>query len=1073
MCDVPTNDAPARPSRDRLVVRGAREHNLKDVSIDIPRDALIAFTGLSGSGKSSLAFDTIFAEGQRRYVESLSAYARQFLGQMDKPDVDFIEGLSPAVSIDQKSTSRNPRSTVGTITEVYDYLRLLFARAGRPHCPTCGEPITRQSPQQIVDRLLTLPERTRFQVLAPLVKGRKGEYVELFSELQTKGYARARVDGEVVSLSTPPKLDKQRKHTIEVVVDRLVAKGADDSAKQRLTDSVETALGLADGVVVIDFVDIDTDPTREELEENPAALPSERRFSERMACPNDHVIDADEVEPRSFSFNSPFGACPACTGLGTELEIDPELVVPDEDLSIREGAVAPWSQASGVADYFLRVLTALADDLSFSLDAPWKALPKRAKDAVLHGHNHKVHVRYRNRFGRERQYSTGFEGAIPFVRRRHAETESDLSRERYEGYMREIPCPVCKGARLKPESLAVLLGGRNIAEVSGLAIAECAEFLATVELSSREAAIAERVLKEIQARLGFLLDVGLDYLSLDRPAATLSGGEAQRIRLATQIGSGLVGVLYVLDEPSIGLHQRDNNRLIGTLTRLRDLGNTLIVVEHDEDTISTADWVVDIGPGAGEHGGEVVHSGTVADLKRCERSITGQYLSGRREIEVPQHRRGVDPERQIAVVGARQNNLHDVDVSFPLGVLCAVTGVSGSGKSTLVNDILYTVLANKLNGARQVPGRHKTVTGLDQLDKVVHVDQSPIGRTPRSNPATYTGVFDNVRKLFAETTEAKIRGYQPGRFSFNVKGGRCEACSGDGTLKIEMNFLPDVYVPCEVCHGARYNRETLEVRFKGKNIAEVLDMPIEEAVEFFGAVPAIARHLRTLTDVGLGYVRLGQPAPTLSGGEAQRVKLASELQKRSTGRTVYVLDEPTTGLHFEDIRKLLGVLQGLVDKGNTVLVIEHNLDVIKSSDWIVDLGPEGGFRGGSVVAEGTPEQVAAVAVSHTGRYLAPVLARAGHVPDVLPPAEPVARGGKLASAKGSGSTKGKKLATSSDASSSTSSTSSSEGTPAKHTSKAAAKRTTTAAKGDTTPSDDEAPPPPRRSRKAAAIARRT
>ncbi|WP_040160963.1 excinuclease ABC subunit UvrA [Mobilicoccus massiliensis] len=1073
MSDVPTNVPATRPGHDHLVVRGAREHNLKDVSIEIPRDSLVVFTGLSGSGKSSLAFDTIFAEGQRRYVESLSAYARQFLGQMDKPDVDFIEGLSPAVSIDQKSTSRNPRSTVGTITEVYDYLRLLFARAGRPHCPVCGEPITRQSPQQIVDRLLTLPDRTRFQVLAPLVKGRKGEYVELFSELQTKGYARARVDGEVVSLAEPPKLDKQRKHTIEVVVDRLVAKQGDDSAKRRLTDSVETALGLADGVVVIDFVDVHEEPTPEQLAEDPNVLPTERRYSERMACPNDHVINADEVEPRSFSFNSPFGACPKCTGLGTELEIDPELVVPDDDLSIRDGAIAPWSQASGVADYFLRVLTALADDLSFSLDTPWKALPQRAKDAILHGHQHKVHVRYRNRFGRERQYSTGFEGAIPFVRRRHAETDSDMSRERYEGYMRQVPCPACKGARLKPESLAVLLGGKNIAQVSGLAIAECAEFLRTVDLSVREAAIAERVLKEIQARLGFLLDVGLDYLSLDRPAGTLSGGEAQRIRLATQIGSGLVGVLYVLDEPSIGLHQRDNHRLIGTLTRLRDLGNTLIVVEHDEDTIETADWVVDIGPGAGEHGGEVVHSGTVEGLMNHPTSLTGRYLSGRERIEVPRQRRAVDPERQLTVVGARQNNLHDVDVSFPLGVLVAVTGVSGSGKSTLVNDILYTVMANKLNGARQVPGRHKTVTGLEHLDKVVHVDQSPIGRTPRSNPATYTGVFDNIRKLFAETTEAKIRGYQPGRFSFNVKGGRCDACSGDGTLKIEMNFLPDVYVPCEVCHGARYNRETLEVHFKGKTIAEVLDMPIEEAVEFFAAVPAIARHLRTLNEVGLGYVRLGQPAPTLSGGEAQRVKLAAELQKRGTGRTVYVLDEPTTGLHFEDIRKLLGVLQGLVDKGNSVIVIEHNLDVIKSADWLVDLGPEGGHRGGTVVAEGTPEQVAAVEESHTGRYLAPVLARADHVPTVAElPAKQAETG---ASTKTTKKTAAKKTTTKKTAAKKSPATRSTTKKAAATASAKGARKepSETTRPASSTRAAGETPPPPRRSRKAAAIARRT
>ncbi|HON74345.1 MAG TPA: excinuclease ABC subunit UvrA [Dermatophilaceae bacterium] len=959
MPGVPT--AARRAPHETLVVRGAREHNLKNVSLELPRDSLIVFTGLSGSGKSSLAFDTIFAEGQRRYVESLSAYARQFLGQMDKPDVDFIEGLSPAVSIDQKSTNRNPRSTVGTITEVYDYLRLLFARAGRPHCPTCGEPITRQSPQQIVDRLLELPEGTRFQILAPVVRARKGEYVDLFAELQTKGFARARVDGEVVALTEVPKLEKQVKHTIEVVIDRLVAKGDDSGAKRRLTDSVETALTLAGGTVVVDFVDLAAgDPERE------------RRFSERMACPNDHALTMDEIEPRSFSFNSPFGACPSCHGLGTELEVDPDLIVPDEDLSLSQGAIAPWAQGSGMADYFQRVIAGLAADLKFSVDAPWRSLPERAKEALLHGQNYKVHVTYRNRFGRDRSYTTGFEGAVPFIKRRHAETESDWSRERYEGFMREVPCPACAGSRLKPESLAVLLGGRSIAGICALPIRECSAFLDVVDLTDRERQIAERVLKEIQARLGFLLDVGLDYLSLDRPAGTLSGGEAQRIRLATQIGSGLVGVLYVLDEPSIGLHQRDNHRLIETLTRLRDLGNTLIVVEHDEDTIATADWVVDIGPGAGEHGGEVVHSGSVADLLAHPSSVTGKYLSGRLAIPTPPVRRPQDG-RVVTVHGAKEHNLVDLDVSFPLSNLVAVTGVSGSGKSTLVNDILYTVLANRLNGARQVPGRHKSVSGLEHLDKVVHVDQSPIGRTPRSNPATYTGVFDHMRKLFAQTSEAKIRGYQPGRFSFNVKGGRCDACSGDGTIKIEMNFLPDVYVPCEVCHGARYNRETLEVHFKGKTIADVLDMPIEEAATFFAAVPAIARHLTTLVDVGLGYVRLGQPAPTLSGGEAQRVKLASELQKRSTGRTVYVLDEPTTGLHFEDIRKLLGVLQGLVDKGNTVIVIEHNLDVIKNADWVVDMGPEGGSGGGRVIAEGTPEQVAARPESHTGTFLRRVL----------------------------------------------------------------------------------------------------
>ncbi|HUX69824.1 MAG TPA: excinuclease ABC subunit UvrA [Cellulomonadaceae bacterium] len=942
---------------DRLVVQGAREHNLRNVDLDLPRDQLIVFTGLSGSGKSSLAFDTIFAEGQRRYVESLSAYARQFLGQMDKPDVDFIEGLSPAVSIDQKSTNRNPRSTVGTITEVYDYLRLLFARAGTQFCPVCGERVTAQTPQQIVDRLLELPEGTRFQVLAPVVRGRKGEYADLFRELQAKGFARARVDGEVVQLSEPPTLEKKLKHDIEVVVDRLVAR---DGVQRRLTDSVETALGLAGGLLVAELVDADIDD-----------LTRERRFSEHRACPNDHQLALEEIEPRTFSFNAPYGACPECTGIGSRLEVDPELVIPDEDLSLADGAVAPWAQIS--SEYFARVLAALAGDLGFSMDVPWRALPERAKNAVLFGENHEVKVRYRNRWGRERQYSTGFEGVVTFLERRHGETESDWSKEKYEAFMREVPCPVCEGTRLKPEVLAVRVGGKSIAEVCELPLREARQFLDTLELGERERTIATQVLKEIQARLGFLLDVGLDYLSLMRPAGTLSGGEAQRIRLATQIGSGLVGVLYVLDEPSIGLHQRDNRRLIETLTRLRDLGNTLIVVEHDEDTIRTADWIVDIGPGAGEHGGRVVHSGDLAGLLASKESVTGAYLSGRRSIPMPSQRRPIDPDKMLSVIGAREHNLDGIDVSFPLGTLIAVTGVSGSGKSTLVNSILYTVLANELNGARQVAGRHKRVTGLEHLDKVVHVDQGPIGRTPRSNPATYTGVWDHVRKLFAETTEAKVRGYLPGRFSFNVKGGRCEACSGDGTLKIEMNFLPDVYVPCEVCHGARYNRETLEVHFKGKTVADVLSMPIEEAADFFSAVPAIARHLRTLVDVGLGYVRLGQPAPTLSGGEAQRVKLAAELQKRSTGRTIYVLDEPTTGLHFEDIRKLLAVLQSLVDKGNSVIVIEHNLDVIKNADWVIDMGPEGGSGGGRVIAEGTPEHVVTVPASHTGRFLAGVL----------------------------------------------------------------------------------------------------
>jgi excinuclease ABC subunit A len=949
---------------DRLVVRGAREHNLKDVSLDLPRDALIVFTGLSGSGKSSLAFDTIFAEGQRRYVESLSSYARQFLGQMDKPDVDFIEGLSPAVSIDQKSTNRNPRSTVGTITEVYDYLRLLFARAGTPHCPQCGRVIARQQPSQIVDRVLELEEGHRFQVLAPVIRERKGEYVDLFADLQTKGYSRVRVDGVVHQLTEVPKLKKQEKHTIEVVVDRLTVK---ESAKRRLTDSVETALQLGNGLVTLDFVDLpDDDPHRE------------RTFSEHLACLYDD-LSFEELEPRSFSFNSPFGACVTCHGLGTRKEVDPELVVPDPERTLGAGALHPWSSGHNI-EYFGRLLSALGDALGFTLDTRWCDLTTKQQKAVLHGHDTEVHVRYFNRYGRERSYYTAYEGVVPFLERRHAEAESDTSRERYEGYMREVPCHSCLGARLKPEVLAVTLGGRSIADIAALSIAECAAFLRDLELDERQHLIAERVLKEVNARLGFLLDVGLDYLSLDRAAATLAGGEAQRIRLATQIGSGLVGVLYVLDEPSIGLHQRDNRRLIETLVRLRDLGNTLIVVEHDEDTIHTADWVVDIGPGAGEHGGQVVVSGTVADLLASEQSITGAYLSGRREIHVPEVRRPRDPQRSLTVVGAREHNLRDVTVDIPLGQLVAVTGVSGSGKSTLINDILAAVLVNHLNGAREVPGRHTRVTGLDLLDKVVRVDQSPIGRTPRSNPATYTGVFDHMRKLFAETTEAKVRGYLPGRFSFNVKGGRCENCAGDGTIKIEMNFLPDVYVPCEICHGARYNRETLEVHFKGRTISEVLDMPIEEAAEFFEAVPAISRHLKTLVDVGLGYVRLGQPAPTLSGGEAQRVKLASELQKRQTGRTIYVLDEPTTGLHFEDIRKLLVVLGRLVDQGNTVVVIEHNLDVIKTADWVIDLGPEGGSGGGTVVAEGTPEDVAAVPGSHTGRFLAEIV-----VPTPAPP----------------------------------------------------------------------------------------
>ena len=941
---------------DSLIIRGAREHNLKGVDLDLPRDTMIVFTGLSGSGKSSLAFDTIFAEGQRRYVESLSSYARQFLGQMDKPDVELIEGLSPAVSIDQKSTSRNPRSTVGTVTEIYDYLRLLYARAGIQHCPVCDAVISSQTPQQIVDQVRALPEGTRFQVLAPVVRGRKGEYSELFGELRGRGFNRVRVDGAAERLDTPPTLNKRLKHDIEVIVDRLVVR---EGIRQRLTDSVETALGLAEGLVIIEQVDLpEDDPDRE------------RRYSEKRACPNEHPLALDEMEPRTFSFNAPYGACPACTGIGTRLEVDPELVVPDEELTLAEGAVAPWSSHQ---KYFTRQLEALGKELSFDVDTPWRALPARAREAILRGKDYEVKVTYRNRWGRERIYASGFEGVLDYVMRKHDETESDWSRERYQAYMREIPCPVCDGARLKPEVLAVRVGELSIAQLCELPINEARDFLADLNLTGQAAQIAGSVLTEINARLGFLVDVGLDYLSLARGAATLSGGEAQRIRLATQIGSGLVGVLYVLDEPSIGLHQRDNTRLIETLQRLRDLGNTLIVVEHDEDTIRSADWIVDIGPGAGELGGEVVYSGDVAGLAGAEGSITGDYLARRRQIEIPSTRRKRDKHREVTVVGARENNLKDVTVSFPLGVLTAVTGVSGSGKSSLVNSILYQVLANRLNRARGVPGRHKTVRGVEHLDKVVHVDQSPIGRTPRSNPATYTGVWDHIRKIFAAVPESKVRGYGPGRFSFNVKGGRCESCKGDGTLKIEMNFLPDVYVPCEVCHGARYNRETLEIRYKDKTVADVLDMTIHQAADFFSASSVISRHLNTLVEVGLGYVRLGQSATTLSGGEAQRVKLATELQRRSTGRTIYVLDEPTTGLHFEDIRKLLGVLQGLVDKGNSVVVIEHNLDVIANADWVIDMGPEGGKGGGTVVVAGTPEKVAATESSYTGQFLAPVL----------------------------------------------------------------------------------------------------
>ncbi|MDP9404230.1 MAG: excinuclease ABC subunit UvrA [Actinomycetota bacterium] len=943
---------------DTLVIRGAREHNLKNVSLELPRDKLIVFTGLSGSGKSSLAFDTIYAEGQRRYVESLSAYARQFLGQMDKPDVDFIEGLSPAISIDQKSASRNPRSTVGTITEIYDYLRLLYARIGVPHCPECGQAVSRQTPQQIVDRILEMPDGTRFQVLAPVVRGRKGEYEGLLEDLARQGYARARIDGEVHELSAAvkPKLARYEQHTIEVVVDRLIRR---DGIERRLTDSLETALRLAEGVAEVQVVGKDGEPDGEPLS-----------FSQHLACPT-CGLSFDELAPRNFSFNSPYGACSHCAGLGTRYEVDPELVVPNPELSIDEGAVAPW--AGGRSEYFGRVLEAVAAAFKFKTSTPWQRLKKADQKVLLYGSGtRQVHVNYRNRYGRTRSYHTQYEGIVPYLQRRHAEAESDHMREQIEGYMREVPCPECGGARLKPESLAVTVDGRNLFELCSLSIARAAAVLEAIELSERDHLIADRVLREVRARMRFLLDVGLDYLSLNRSAGTLAGGEAQRIRLASQIGSGLVGVLYVLDEPSIGLHQRDNRRLIQTLRRLRDLGNTVIVVEHDEDTIRIADQVVDIGPGAGEHGGEIVCAGSLDDLVACERSLTGRYMSGRRSIPVPEMRR--EPGRDWLVVrGAREHNLRGIDVEFPLGCFVAVTGVSGSGKSTLVNDILYRRLMQQVYKSKTVPGRHKAVEGTERLDKVINIDQSPIGRTPRSNCATYTGVFDAIRRLFSQTQEAKVRGYLPGRFSFNVRGGRCDACSGDGTIKIEMHFLPDVYVPCEVCKGARYNRDTLDVTFKGKTIAEVLDLSCEEALEFFANQPVISRHMQTLVDVGLGYVRLGQPAPTLSGGEAQRVKLASELSKRSTGHTMYILDEPTTGLHFEDIRRLLTVLSRLVDQGNTVLVIEHNLDVIKTADWVIDLGPEGGEGGGTVVVEGTPETVAKTPESYTGQFLAPIL----------------------------------------------------------------------------------------------------
>ena len=950
----------AKPSGPVIEVRGAREHNLKNINVELPRDKLIVFTGLSGSGKSSLAFDTIYAEGQRRYVESLSSYARQFLGQMDKPDVDVIEGLSPAISIDQKSASRNPRSTVGTITEVYDYLRLLYARVGIQHCPNDGTRLQRQTPQQIVDRVMELDEGTRFQVLAPVVRGRKGEYDTLLADLSGQGYVRARIDGETVIidefLERDERLARYEQHKIEIVVDRLVLR---EGLERRLTDSLETALQLADGVAEVELIAKEGEPQPETL-----------TFSQHLACPKCGE-SYEEPAPRNFSFNSPYGACEKCDGLGTTFEVDPELVIPDPDASLRDGAIAPWRSAH--TQYFTRMLESVANVHDIDLDKPWGKLTAKQQKVVLHGVRGKLTVKYKNRYGRSRSYSTEYEGVIPWIKRRHEGTDSDYSREQYEGYMRLVPCGTCEGARLKPYTLAITMGDKNISEVCEMSIGESAKFLASLELNERDRLIAERVTKEVNARLGFLLDVGLEYLTLSRSAGTLAGGEAQRIRLASQIGSGLVGTLYVLDEPSIGLHQRDNRRLIDTLTRLRDLGNTVIVVEHDEETIRESDWIVDIGPGAGEHGGDVVYSGAVKGVLRAKNSVTGQYLSGKKSIPVPAERRPPKLEK-VTVHGARQHNLQSIQVDIPLGCFVAVTGVSGSGKSTLVRDILLPVLMQRIYKSKTPAGKHKKIDGIEFLDKVIDMDQSPIGRTPRSNPATYTGVFDNIRKLFASTNEAKIRGYMPGRFSFNVKGGRCEACSGDGTIKIEMHFLPDVYVPCEVCKGARYNRDTLDIEFKGKNIADVLDMPVAEAVDFFANQPPIFRYMNTLMDVGLGYVRLGQPAPTLSGGEAQRVKLATELAKRSTGHTIYLLDEPTTGLHFDDVRRLLTVLSRLVDQGNTVLVIEHNLDVIKTADWLIDLGPEGGTGGGLVVAEGPPEHVATVEASHTGRYLREMLA---------------------------------------------------------------------------------------------------
>jgi len=940
-------------AKDKIIVKGARVHNLNNIDVEIPRDKFVVVTGLSGSGKSSLAFDTIYAEGQRRYVESLSAYARQFLGQMDKPDVDYIEGLSPAISIDQKTTSKNPRSTVGTVTEVYDYLRLLFARIGKPHCPQCGRAITQQAVEQMVDHLMTYPERTKMQILAPLVRGRKGEHQKVLEDIRKQGYVRVRVDGEVREATEDIRLAKNKKHTIEVVIDRVIIK---EGIEQRLADSLETALKLAEGIVLVDVMD------QEEL-----------IFSQNFACV-ECGISFEEISPRMFSFNSPFGACPDCTGLGTKMEIDPDLVIPDRSKSVAGGAIAPWNKSNSSA-WYGTFLVAVAKEYGFSVDTPVSELSEEQVNVLLYGSGgKKIRWQYQGTNGNRHTLETVYEGVIPNLERRYKETTSDWMREEIEQYMTTKPCLTCHGARLKPEVLAVKIADKSIYDVTKMSIVEALEFFNDLELTEREQLIGRQVLKEIKERLGFLVNVGLDYLTLSRSAGTLSGGEAQRIRLATQIGSSLVGVLYILDEPSIGLHQRDNERLLGTLERLRDLGNTLIVVEHDEDTMLAADHIIDIGPGAGAHGGTVVAQGTLAEIKAEPKSITGQYLSGKKRIPVPEKRR--EPNgKWIEIKGARENNLKNIDVRIPLGVFNCVTGVSGSGKSTLINEILHKELAHRLHGAKARAGAHDKIAGLEHLDKVIDIDQSPIGRTPRSNPATYTSVFDAIREVFAQTPEAKMRGYKNGRFSFNVKGGRCEACRGDGIIKIEMHFLPDVYVPCEVCKGRRYNRETLEIKYKGKNIAQVLDMIVDEAVDFFQNIPKIYRKLKTLQDVGLGYIRLGQPATTLSGGEAQRVKLATELSRRSTGKTLYILDEPTTGLHIADIHKLLGVLQRLTDGGDTVLVIEHNLDVIKTADYIIDLGPEGGAKGGTILATGTPEQVAAVKESYTGQFLARLLER--------------------------------------------------------------------------------------------------